>query len=211
MGESTDVLRLSSRASAEFGRARIEPSDPVIAGSYGTWRLVYTVGARGIASGGAIKIDTDSDSDWGWPQLEDPSAPDYLTLTAPEGAEVALHLRDHLSFVLLVAGRPLSPGEQIALTLGDRSGGGPGSRAQTFREERRRFWVEVDTDGGGSFTPLLDPPELTIIGGAVARLVVVVPSTAIVGEPFSLRVKAEDAWGNPRLGQGQRQRVVARA
>ena len=197
MGESTDVLRLSSRASAEFGRAWIEPSDPVIAGSYGTWKLVYTVGARGIASGGAVKIDTDSDSDWGWPQLEDPSAPDYLTLSVPESAEVALHLRDHLTLVLLVAGRPLSPGERIALTYGDRSEGGPGSRAQTFREERRRFWVEVDADGTGSFDPLSDPPALTIIGGAVVRLVVVVPSTVVVGEPFCLQVKAEDAWGNP--------------
>lgn len=197
MGEGTDVLRLSSRASAEFGRARIEPSDPVIAGSYGTWRLVYTVGARGISSGGAIKIDTDSDSDWGWPQLEDPSAPEYLTPTVPEGAEVTLRLRDHLSLVLLVAGRPLTPGEQIALTYGDRSGGGPGSRAQTFREDRRRFWVEVDTDGTGSFTSLPDPPELKIIGGTVAHLGVVVPSTVVVGEPFCLLVKAEDAWGNP--------------
>lgn len=197
VAESTDVLRLSSHASAEIGRARIDPKDPVVAGSYGTWRLLYTVGARGIASGGAIKIDTDSDSDWGWPQAEDPSAPEYLTLTVPEGAEVALRLRDHLSLLLLVTGRPLTPGEQIVLTYGDRSGGGAGSRAQTFREDRRRFWVEVDADGTGSFTSLPDPPELKIIGGAASRLVVIAPSTVVVDEPFSLLVKAEDNWGNP--------------
>ena len=200
VAESMDVLRLSSRASAEFGRARIEPRNSVVAGSYGTWRLAVTVGGRGIASGGAIKIDTDSDSDWGWPQVEDPSAPEYLTLTVPDEAEVALRLRDHLSLLLLVTGRPLAPGEQIVLTYGDRRGGGPGSRAQTFREDRRRFWVEVDADGTGSFTPLTDPPELRIVGGAVSRLVVVAPSTVVVGEPFGLLVKAEDAWGNPAPG-----------
>jgi hypothetical protein len=55
----------------------------------------------------------------------------------------------------------------------------------------------VDADGTGSFTPLPDPPELKIIGGVVSRLVVVVPSSVVMGEPFCLQVKAEDAWGNP--------------
>lgn len=200
MSESADVLRLSASAHAEYGRARIEPGDPVIAGSYGTWRLFYIVGSRGVASGGAIRVDTDSDSDWGSPQVADPSAPEYLTLGVPWGAEVALRLRDQLSLLLLVTGRPLTPGEQIVLTYGDRSGGGPGSRAQTFQEDRRRFWVEVDAEGSGRFTPLAGPPELKIIGGAVSRLVVVVPSSVIVGEPFCVRVKAEDAWGNPAPG-----------
>jgi len=197
MPESTDVLRLSRGARAEYGRARIEPTEPVVGGSYGTWRLVYTVGRRGFAPGGRIKIDTDSDSDWGWPQVEDPSAPEYLTLAVPGGAEVALRLVDHLSLLLIVTGRPLAASEEVAVTYGDRTRGSPGSRAQTFLEDRRRFWVEVDADGTGAFTPLLDPPELRIIGGTVSRLVLVAPSTVVVGEPFCLLVKAEDAWGNP--------------
>lgn len=209
MPESTDVLRLSSSACAEYGRARIAPNDPVVAGSYGTWKLVYTVGARGIASGGRIKIDTDSDSDWGWPQVEDPSAAEYLTLTVPGGAEMALRLLDHLTLLLIVTGRPLTPGEEITVTYGDRSGGGPGSRAQTFLEERRRFWVEVDAEGSGGFAPIPDPPEVRIIGGAPSRLVVAAPSSVAVGEPFCLRVKAEDAWGNP--APGYRGRVLLEA
>ena len=200
MSETTDVLRLSADARGEHGRARIEPAGPVVAGSVGTWRLVYTVGGRGIATGGALRIDTDSDSDWGWPQVEDPGAPEYLGLAVPEGAEAALRLRDHLGIVLKVTGRPLRPGEEIVLTYGDRSGGSPGSRAQTFREARRCFWLEVDAEGSGRFAPVPDPPALAIVGGSAAGLTVVAPSTVVVGEPFELRVKAEDAWGNPAGG-----------
>ena len=200
MSESTDVLRLSAGARGEYGRARIEPADPVVAGSVGTWRIVYTVGTRGIAAGGTIRLDTDSDSDWGWPQVEDASAAEYLGLEVPEGAEVTLRLRDHLGVLLRVSGRPLRPDEEIVLTYGDRSGGGPGSRAQTFCEARRCFWIEVDAEGTGSFTAIPDPPALAIIGGPAARLVAVVPSTVLAGEPFELRLKAEDAWGNPASG-----------
>ena len=204
MSESTDVLRLSAGARGEYGRARIEPSDPVVAGSVGTWRLIYTVGTRGIAPGGAVKIDTDSDSDWCWPQVEDPAAPEYMTLAAPAGAEVALRLRDHLGVLLCVSGRPLRPGEELVLTYGDRTGGSPGSRAQTFREARRCFWLEVDAEGAGGFAAVPDPPALAVIGGPAARRVVTAPSTVTVGEPFELRLKAEDAWGNPASGYGGR-------
>jgi len=209
VSESTDVLRLSAGARGEYGRARIEPADPVVAGSLGTWRLVYTVGTRGIAPGGTIRIDTDSDSDWGWPQVEDHAAAEYLSLGVPEGAEVTLRLRDHLGVLLRVSGRALRPGEEVVLTYGDRTGGGPGSRAQTFREARRCFWVEVDAEGTGSFTPVPDPPALDIIGGPAARLGVVGPSTVPVGEPFDLRVKVEDAWANP--AGGYRGRVALEA
>jgi hypothetical protein len=209
VSESTDVLRLSTGARGEYGRARIEPGEPVVAGALGTWRLVFTVGTRGIAPGGTIRIDTDSDSDWGWPQVEDPGAPEYLGLAVPVGAEVTLRLRDHLGVLLRVSGRPLRPGEEVVLTYGDRSGGGPGSRSQTFCEARRCFWVEVDAQGSGSFTPVPDPPALEIIGGPAARLVMVGPSTVLVGEPFELRLKAEDAWGNP--AGGYRGRVALEA
>ena len=51
------------------------------------------------------------------------------------------------------------------MTYGDRSGGGPGSRAQTFLETKRYFWVAVDAAGDGSFTTLANSPYLTIVGG----------------------------------------------
>lgn len=180
-----------------FGTASFEPAARVIAGTYGTWRLSYTVGASGIALGGAIRISTDSDTDWGIPQFADPSQAEYLTVHAPSGASVAVLVEDIKSLLLLVRGRALRPGEHVKVTYGDRSGGGPGSRAQTFLEEKRYFWVAVDAGGDGTFAPLAESPYVTVVGGEAAKLVAVVPSTVVTGEPFRLLVRAEDAWGNP--------------
>ena len=83
------------------------------------------------------------------------------------------------------------------MTYGDRSGGGPGSRAQTFLETKRYFWVAVDAAGDGSFMTLTNSPYLTIVGGEAVKLVAVAPSTVVAGEPFRLLVRAEDRWGNP--------------
>lgn len=209
MALETDVLRLSSSGREDHGHTHLEPGTSVVAGTYGTWRLVYTVGPRGVSTGGRIRIDTDSDTDWGWPQVHDPSGPDYLTVDAPDGAELALRLLDHVSLLLVVTGRPLAPGEEVAVTYGDRRGGSPGSRAQTFLEESHHLWVEVDAKGTGEFAPLPALPKLKIVGGDAIRLVVVAPSTAVVGEPFRLVVKAEDEWGNPATAYRGRVRLEA--
>ena len=83
------------------------------------------------------------------------------------------------------------------VTYGDRTGGSPGTRAQTFLEAKRYFWVAVDAEGDGGFVTLAAPPSLSIVGGAAVKLVVIAPSTVTAGTPFSLLVRAEDQWGNP--------------
>ena len=179
-----------------FGAARIEPADEVIAGSYGTWRLTYEAGTNGAAVGGRLRVRTDSDTDWGIPQFFDPTAEDHLTVTAPDGVRVSIQVGGPKSLTLRIHGRGLEPGERITLKLGDTSGGGPGSRAQTFLEARHDFLFEVDVKGDGNAVLLADSPRVTIVGGPAERLVLVAPSSVVVGEPFRLIVKAEDGWGN---------------
>lgn len=179
------------------GYATLEPDGEVVAGSYGTWRLTYAAGYRGVAAGGNIRVYTDSDTDRGTPQFDDPAGADYTTVAAPEEARVNVLVQNVKSLIVAVNGRGLKPGEKVVITYGDRSGGGPGFRAQTFLEGRHYFRVAVDAEGDGRYTALPDPPYLRIAGGEADRLVVVAPSTAAVGRPFRLLVKAEDAWGNP--------------
>ena len=199
MAETMDTLRLNTDADASLGSARMVQSRPVVAGEFGTWQLVYTVGSAGLATGGAVRIVTDSDTDWGWPQVDDPSGPEYMTAVCPPDAEVALVIPEHITVVAINTGRALTQGETVSITYGDRSGGGPGSRSQTFLESRRYFWFEVDASGSGSFVYLPDLPELSVIGGDADKLIVVAPSMAAAGEEFRVGVKAEDRWGNPAV------------
>lgn len=184
-------------AQEQFGTASLSPAGRAIAGAYGTWRLAYTVGASGIAVGGAMRIFTESDTDWGMPQLTDPSQAEYMTVDGPPGVFLDVLVEEIKSVRLRVRGRALRPRETVVVTYGNQDGGGPGSRAQTFLEAKRYFWVAVDAAGDGAFTTLDDSPYLTIVGGKAEKLVAIVPSTVAVGKPFRLLIRAEDRWGNP--------------
>ncbi|TAK25754.1 MAG: DUF3604 domain-containing protein [Chloroflexota bacterium] len=179
-----------------LGRAAIDPPGPVIAGSYGTWRVTYAAGSQGITSGGRIRIHTDSDTDWGIPQLQDPASADYLSVQAPPGISVSVRV-DGKALTLLVHGQGLSAGESLVVTYGDRAGGGPGSRAQCFAESRRYFHIDVAPDATSPFSALPDSPHLAIVGGDAAKLIVIAESTCTVGDTVRILVRAEDAWGNP--------------
>jgi len=182
---------------SEYGHATIDPPGPVVAGSYGTWRVTFEAGSNGVATGGSIRVHTECDTDWGVPQLVNPSGADYMTVDAPPEAGVAVHSVDVRAVRLVVTGRSLRQGEVVSLTYGDRSGGGPGSRAQTFLEPKRYFWVDVDAAGNGEATRLDDSPCVSVVGGDAVRLIVTAPSSVVANEPFRVLVKAEDAWGNP--------------
>ncbi len=197
MSESMDPIGLAERESEDVGGARLLDVEDVVAGEFGSCRLVFVVGAVGLGSGGIVQIGTDSDTDWGLPQVHDAGGADYLSVRGPDGAEIATQVVDLTTVNLVNTGRALVEGEEVMVTFGDSSGGGPGSRSQTFIEPRRYFWIEVDVDGSGHFVPIAARPELSVVGGDAVRLVVVAPSDAAAGEDFRISVKAEDRWGNP--------------
>ena len=181
-----------------LGRAKITPNDDIVAGSVGTWRLSYTAGEGGIAVGGGVKVYTDTDSDWGTPQFIDPTAAEYFTVESPNGVLAAVTSTGVKSIRIAIGGRNLEAGESITVTYGDTSGGGPGSRAQTFAEERRFFWVDVDTDGSGVWRTLADSPCKRVVADEPVLLrATAMPSTLAVGQTFRIVLKAEDRWGNP--------------
>jgi hypothetical protein len=181
----------------ELGWAEIEPSDPVIAGSIGDWRLTYHVGALGIDDGGTIKIAMRFASDWGTPQNTDPSALNYFTVTTTGVSKLkarfdrkAYYRPWQKAIVIDVLDDALAPGETVTLTLAN-------SEAQTFCERTFEFRAAVDCFGAGVFLDLPEQPELEIVNGPPAKLVLISPTEAVVGEPFWLGVKLEDIWGNP--------------
>src|SRR2546423_2915035 len=127
------------------GRAWITPDTPVVAGAWGTWTFTYEVGVYGYDERARLKIASRFASDWGRPQFTDPRAPNYTTVRlesrcATAVASLAFEPRGQVRpwfkcLVASVADGSLYPGDRLHITLGDTSGGSPGSRAQTFREK----------------------------------------------------------------------------
>ena len=190
-----------------IGRAWIMPDTPVVAGAWGTWTLTYEVGAYGYDERARLKIASRFASDWGKPQFTDPKGAEYTTVRLETKCETAVaslafeprgQVRPWFKcLVASVADGSLYPGDRIHITVGDRSGGGPGSRAQTFRERGCEFRFFVDPFGTELYVHLEASPRIDIVGGAFHRLVALAPTTVRPGASFDALLKAEDVWGNP--------------
>src|SRR5713226_10765248 len=125
-----------------IGRAWITPDAPVVAGAWGTWTFTYEVGAYGCDERARLKIASRFASDWGKPQFTDSKVAEYTTVRLETKRETAVaslafeprgQVRPWFKcLVASVADGSLDPGDRIHVTVGDRSGGEPSSRAQTF-------------------------------------------------------------------------------
>ena len=95
-----------------------------------------------------------------------------MSIQAPESAHLSVNMRNVKTLLLTVHGKALKAGDDIILTYGDKTGGGPGTRAQTYLENQRFFWISVDAKGDNKFVTLKDAPFLRVVGGEAERLVV---------------------------------------
>lgn len=189
------------------GRVWMTPDTPIIAGQYGTWTITYEVGEYGYDERARLKIAARFASDWATPQFKDPAAANYASVRLDSRSKTSVASLTYeprgqvrpwfKSYVTSVADGSLYPGDRIHITIGDTSGGGRGSRAQTFRETQCEWRVFVDPFGTELYEVLPDSPRFDIVGGDIHRLVVVAPTTVRADEPFDAVVKAEDIWGNP--------------
>lgn len=187
---------MASPAISPFGTFSSGGESSLIAGSSIELELVYTVGSINLEPGDSIKIDTESDSDWAKPQLNDPESSDYLNVIAPDGIGVSVHTPDHKTAVVTIQHGVTTEGDRFVVKLGNSTNGVDGLRAQTFYEFPHHFYCTVRCPSKGE-SAKLDPVELEILGGDPDRLVVTAPSDIEIGSPFALVAKAEDKWGNP--------------
>jgi hypothetical protein len=190
--------------SRRLGLVTLEPAGPVIAGSLGQWRLVYTVGSYGLDEGGTIKMAQRMMSDWETPQFDQPTASGYTTVTTTGPAKLRpyYHRKAYdrpwsTCLVIDVYDGSLAPGDTVTITLGDRSQGSPGMRAQTFQEKAHEFRLLVDPTNAAVVRPLPTSPKFPIIAGDPVELVCILPSQAVAGEPIQIFVKGQDYWNNP--------------
>ncbi|MCH9046521.1 MAG: DUF3604 domain-containing protein [SAR324 cluster bacterium] len=188
----------------QWGRVVWEKPDALPAGSYQTITLRYRAGSLGIDEHGGIRVSFRFVSDFGTLQLSDPGADNYVTASTRQGLRLELsyvskgNVRPYQKtlFVHVMDGA-LWEGDEIKIVIGDRAGGSRGWRLQSFVEEFFPLRVEADPFGAHDYVLLPEQPGFEICAGAPHRYHLHVPSLLRAGEPFALRVKCEDVWGNP--------------
>jgi hypothetical protein len=186
-----------------IGGATIEPRDTVVAGHFGTWVIRYTAGVFGVDDSGHIRITERQVGDWEEPQFDRPTDSGYTTARTNSGATLELAWFNTLNtrpfrktLVITVANGGLKPGDWIEVTFGDTGTGGPGRRAQTFREPQSEFHVLVDPFGANRFFPVADQPWVPVVGDDAVTFEVRSPASAVIGRAHRLSVRALDKWGN---------------
>lgn len=190
--------------SSLYGHVDFSPTGAFEVRSLQTFKLVYTAGPYGIDDTGALKVVFRFPLDIGGLQTTDPSALNYVSARASNGAKLTLtynrsgHMRPRdRALSIFVSDSFFSEGDTITIMFGDTSGGSPGMQLQTFCESAFEFKVLVDIYATGHFVPLPDTPTIHIIPGPPVQWQAIAPTLRMAGETFSLSLRADDAWGNP--------------
>jgi hypothetical protein len=203
-------------AGAHYGFVTLSPQGALPVRSLQTFTFVVTIGDYGLDDTGAIKIVRRWTGDGGPLQCDDPGGVNHVTARASNGAELAIypepypHQRPWYNGLRVTLRKGyLSPGETITVVFGDRSGGGPGYRLQTFAETAHPFTVLIDPCATGVFLPI-GTPGIDIVPGPAETWVLTAPTLRRPGETFALGLRAEDRWGNATAdAPGAGLRVVA--
>jgi hypothetical protein len=187
-----------------MGSAKVDPDGSFEAGSYQEFTLTYTAGHFGIDDTGSLKVVHRFASDMGRPQFDNPTAANYVSVEASNGA--VLHVEydmkrnirpwDKTLYIKVVRGF-LREGEQIIVRFGDRRQGSPGMRIQTFCEASFEFKVLVDAIATYNYVELPEQPEITIVPGPPVLFKAILPTLRRQGDVLRLCIKGEDRWGNP--------------
>jgi uncharacterized protein DUF3604 len=196
-------MPFSSYLPEHMGSIRLNPAGPFVAGSFAELTLVYTAGTFGIDDTGMVKVSWRTTSDMAKPQFDKPQAANFTTVEASNGAKLEvwydrLNVRPYVNTLLIRVGRGyLRQGDTLTIRFGDKRQGSPGWRLQTNVEKNVELRTSVDAFATYEFCELPAQPSFDLVPGPAATWKAIVPSLAVVGEPFRLALVAEDMWGNP--------------
>ena len=187
-----------------LGHVTLEPTGRFVVRSLASFTLTYTVGAFGLDDTGALRVAFRFPADWGTLQTTDATAVNYVSTEASNGTRLMLDYNAWgnprpwwKALTIRVVHGCLAPGDTVSVRLGDRSGGSPGMKLQTFCEEAFEFRVLVDACATGHFVEVPNSPVISIVPGPPHTWKLLLPTLRRVGESFLLGLKAEDEWGNP--------------
>ncbi len=202
-------------------------TDRLVAGEWTEIVFDYEVGASGLADGAWIKATFKFYSDWALFQTTDPSAANYVSAEFQAGPcaegqdpstvqslKVRFDQKGHerpfqKAIIVDTVDGYLKPGDHIIIRLGDRRGGGPGTRTQTFVEKDFRFRFYIDPLGTSRFCDIPGDVIMDIVPGTPEKLVISGTRMARTAEQLNLGIRAEDAWGNTCFNEDSAFKIVA--
>jgi hypothetical protein len=194
--------------------------DRLVAGSWNELVIDYEIGASGVADGAWFKATFKFYSDWALFQTADPRGANYVSAEYQAGPLVAGqspasvqslkvrfdqkgHERPFQKAIIVdTVDGYLNAGDHIIIRLGDRRMGGPGTRVQTFAEDKFRFRCYVDPLGTSRFVAVPGDIIIDVVAGNPAALALVGTRLIRPDTPYALRVNAHDRWGNACVDAG---------
>lgn len=186
----------------ECGTFEVSPQGSVTVGDTLEFKLVYTVGKYGLEENGGLRISLRLATDITPPQFEDPSGPGYTTLECSRGIQATVSYYPHRGVrpwfkrFAIHFSDTLLPGDKVTMRYGDMRNQGKGVRMQTFCEKEFFFLCKVDLFGTNSYIPVPGTQNLAVLPGAPHVLLGVIPTVLEGDQLFSLRICAQDIWGN---------------
>ncbi len=197
--------------------ARITPADPIAVGQQGTWDIVVTVGAQGIAIGGGVRIAPPHREKQRWDVgnvVAATSVPGTsVRVKVVNGHPLSYHHSQYPVIYAVLEGERLCGGDTLTVTLGH-----PGSYVSGFRQPAQAqdiisvdtiFEVGVDIEGntdysnpdypvrgGGRHFALRQQPAIDVLPAAPAALGVSVPHFQAEREEARVFIHARDSFGN---------------
>lgn len=187
-----------------LGRVEAVADGPLHAWGHTTIRLRYVVGHHGLDDRGGLKIVMRFPYDGGDWQVSDPAAENFVRVSASRPCAFRAEYKAFGDarpwfrvFRLQVTGGSLGEGDTVDIVLGERSGGSPGMRVQSFCEDAWELRVLVDPCATGHFREVLGGVAFPVLPGPAVRWRAVLPGRRRPGDAGWLGLKAEDAGGNP--------------
>ncbi len=187
------------------GSARMLPEGDFVAGNVMTLEVEVAVGPEGVPVGGGVAVLFHHI--FRQVQLTAPDRDGYAQVSCATDDNVRVEWHNWVpkgsfpkadgifrqGLIATVVNAALQPGEKVRFILG----AGPAKmRWPIVTDTRHEVRAFTDTDGDGKFARVQSDLINDVVAGPAHHLWVTAPSTAIVGRPIEVVVRAEDAPGN---------------
>ena len=205
-------LRVREESPDALGKLVSNTRGPFEASSYQTIEQTVTIGRIPMLPGGGILVARHFMSDFPPFQTRDPAAPNYVSVRCSNPQARFTVTSNPLSGMhggfrvptpaptFQLDGPPLVPGDTITVVFGDKAGGSPGFRVQSYSNDAFPLPLYIDLEANKNFLSL---PISTyrVVGRSEVKLVrALAPSVVKPGERFELTIRSEDEYYNRASG-----------